>query len=58
MKWMVNSLHVLRKTNETADMLAKEGSKKKGALGNIYSLSLFCYNAYLLDCMDIGTLVY
>lgn len=58
MKWMVNSLHVLRKTNETADMLAEEGSKKKGALGNIYSLSLFCYNAYLLDCMDIGTLVY
>lgn len=58
MKWMVNSLHVLRKTNETADMLAKEGSKKKGALGNIYSSSLFCYNAYLLVCMDIGTLVY
>ena len=58
MKWMVNSLHVFRKTNETADMLATEGREKKGDLWNICSLSLFCYNAYLLDCMDIGTLVY
>ena len=45
-------------TNETADMLAKEGREKKGDLWNIWSLSLFCYNVYLLDCMDIGTLVY